>query len=77
MSKLELYLGLDVGSVSINLVLLNKDYRVLEKLYLRTQGKPIEVLKEGLEKLYESMPAGSNVSEQGLQAAAVSWLPPW
>ena len=38
MSKLELYLGLDVGSVSINLVLLNKDYRVLEKLYLRTQG---------------------------------------
>lgn len=37
MSKLELYLGLDVGSVSINLVLLNKDYRVLEKLYLRTQ----------------------------------------
>jgi predicted CoA-substrate-specific enzyme activase len=66
MSKLELYLGLDVGSVSINLVLLNKDYRVLEKLYLRTQGKPIEVLKEGLEKLYESMPAGSNVSGAGV-----------
>ena len=38
MSKLELYLGLDVGYVRINLVLLNKDYRVLEKLYLRTQG---------------------------------------
>ena len=49
MEKLELYLGLDVGSVSINLVLLDNEYNVLEKLYLRTR-KPIEVLSDGLEK---------------------------
>ncbi|HHU50069.1 MAG: acyl-CoA dehydratase activase [Caldicoprobacterales bacterium] len=66
MSKLELFLGLDVGSVSINLVLLDQRYRVLEKLYLRTQGKPIAVLSEGLERLHHTMPAGSTIAGVGV-----------
>src|SRR5690554_4253346 len=66
MKKLELFLGLDVGSVSINLVLLDKEYSVLEKLYLRTQGKPIEMLSDGLEKLYQSMPVGSTIAGVGV-----------
>ncbi len=66
MKKLDLYLGLDVGSVSINLVLLDKEYNVLEKIYLRTQGKPIEVLGDGLEKTYQSMPVGSTIAGVGV-----------
>lgn len=65
MNKLELTLGLDVGSVSINLVLLDDQYQVVEKVYLRTQGKPITVLSEGLEMIYQSIPQGSAIAGVG------------
>lgn len=45
------YLGIDVGSVSTNFVLLNEQGKVIQKLYLRTQGEPIRILKEGLTKV--------------------------
>lgn len=46
-------LGIDVGSVSTNLVLLDENNRLIEKLYLNTQGKPIEVITCGLKMLQE------------------------
>ena len=42
------FLGVDVGSVSTNIVLLDENNKVIHKKYLRTQGRPIEVLKKGL-----------------------------
>ncbi|MPW25418.1 2-hydroxyglutaryl-CoA dehydratase [Alkalibaculum sp. M08DMB] len=42
------YLGVDVGSVSTDFVLLNKNYHVIEHLYLKTNGKPIDAIKNGL-----------------------------
>ena len=42
------YLGVDVGSVSTDLVILDEDLKVLDKLYLRTKGRPIEAIQEGL-----------------------------
>ncbi|OPY58970.1 MAG: Activator of (R)-2-hydroxyglutaryl-CoA dehydratase [Pelotomaculum sp. PtaU1.Bin035] len=44
------YLGIDVGSVSINIVVLNEAGEVITGLYLRTQGRPIEVIQEGLKQ---------------------------
>lgn len=41
------YLGVDVGSVSTDLVLLDKDLNIVEKHYLRTKGKPINAVQEG------------------------------
>jgi len=35
------YLGIDVGSISTNLVLLDDNGRVLHKAYLRTHGQPV------------------------------------
>ncbi|KNF09543.1 activator of (R)-2-hydroxyglutaryl-CoA dehydratase HgdC [Gottschalkia purinilytica] len=49
------YLGVDVGSVSTNLVLIDENNDVIYKKYLRTQGKPIEVLKKGLNELSKEM----------------------
>ncbi|NLO47698.1 MAG: 2-hydroxyglutaryl-CoA dehydratase [Clostridiales bacterium] len=46
----ELYLGVDVGSVSTNLVLMEKSGDILEKLYLKTSGHPVETLKNGLSR---------------------------
>ena len=43
-----LFLGIDVGSVSTNLVAIDEKESVVEKLYLRTMGQPIQVLLEGM-----------------------------
>ncbi len=40
------YLGIDVGSVSTNIVLIDEDNNLVFKRYLRTQGKPIEIIKK-------------------------------
>ena len=45
------YLGVDVGSVSTDLVILDEDLKVLDKLYLRTKGRPIEAIQEGFKIL--------------------------
>jgi len=41
-------MGIDVGSVSTNIVLMDENNNVHYKKYMRTQGKPIEVLKSGI-----------------------------
>lgn len=47
------FLGVDVGSVSTKFVLINEKKEVLYKNYFRTEGRPIEALKNGLKKLKE------------------------
>jgi predicted CoA-substrate-specific enzyme activase len=42
------YLGVDVGSVSTNVVVIDRSMRVLSKRYLPTAGRPIEAVKQGL-----------------------------
>jgi len=44
-------LGIDVGSVSTNLVLLNEKKGLVKKLYLSTAGNPIQAVKKVLEIL--------------------------
>ena len=51
----ECYLGIDVGSVSTNLVLIDSNDIILWKLYLRTEGQPIEAIKQGLKSLVMDM----------------------
>ncbi len=49
----EAYLGIDVGSVSTNIVLLDEDGNLLTKRYLYTSGKPIDAVKRGLAEIAE------------------------
>jgi predicted CoA-substrate-specific enzyme activase len=49
--KIEAYLGLDVGSISTNLVLIDKAKKVLAKRYLMTAGRPIEAVRIGLQEI--------------------------
>ena len=51
----EAYLGVDVGSVSTNLVLLSPDGKVYEGIYLPTRGRPIEAIGQGLDILRDSV----------------------
>ncbi len=59
------YLGIDVGSVSTNLVLLDENNRVLEKLYLRTQGQPIPTVQRGLARIAQKIPADMEIGSVG------------
>jgi predicted CoA-substrate-specific enzyme activase len=54
------FLGVDIGSVSTNLVLLDEDLRVVFRLYIRTQGEPLNALKDALREA-ESFCRGSVV----------------
>lgn len=56
MASEKYYLGVDVGSVSTDLALLDSFGNLVEKVYLRTRGKPVEVLKEGLKFLEDKYP---------------------
>ncbi|MDD2901645.1 MAG: acyl-CoA dehydratase activase [Syntrophales bacterium] len=47
----EAYLGIDVGSISTNVVVIDKDMRVLAREYLLTAGRPLEAITEGLKRV--------------------------
>jgi predicted CoA-substrate-specific enzyme activase len=49
--RVEAYLGIDTGSVSTNLVVIDADGNLLKEIYLRTQGRPIEVVDRGLKEI--------------------------
>jgi len=42
------YVGVDIGSISTNVVVIDRDRRVLARVYLMTEGRPIEAVKKGL-----------------------------
>lgn len=68
------YLGVDVGSVSTDIVLMDNDYNVECGLYLKTKGKPINVIQEGFKLLNEKYSgceiAASGATGSGRQIAA-------
>ena len=53
--KVDAYLGIDVGSISTNLVVLDEKKRVLSKRYLMTAGRPIEAVRRGLQEIGEEI----------------------
>ncbi len=69
------YLGVDVGSVSTNFVLMDGGKQGLYSSYLRTMGQPINIIKEGLRQLGDFLEgrqiAGVGVTGSGRSLAAV------
>jgi predicted CoA-substrate-specific enzyme activase len=50
-SQLQGFLGIDVGSVSTNLVAIDRSGGVVFDSYLRTAGRPVDAVQEGLRQL--------------------------
>jgi predicted CoA-substrate-specific enzyme activase len=46
---IDAYLGVDVGSISTNVVVMDSRKRVLAKAYLMTAGRPLEAVRQGLD----------------------------
>lgn len=65
MLKTSHYLGIDVGSVSTNLVVINEKDEIVDKLYLRTSGQPINALRNGMNMLYQRLDRNINISGVG------------
>ncbi len=71
--KVDLFLGIDVGSVSTNLVLIDPEGELyLSPLYLRTQGQPIAVVQQGLALMEERLSSADRICGAGTTGSARS-----
>jgi len=53
--KIGAYLGVDIGSVSTNLVVLDEAGEVVKEIYVKTEGRPVEVVNKGLAEIWNEM----------------------
>jgi predicted CoA-substrate-specific enzyme activase len=53
--KKGVYLGLDIGSLSTNVVLIDEEHRVVARRYLPTAGKPLEAIRQGLTEIFDEV----------------------
>ena len=51
--RVDVCLGIDVGSVSTNFALVDRSGRLAKEIYVRTDGRPIEVVSKGLKDIHE------------------------
>lgn len=52
---IDAYLGVDVGSISTNVVVMDSQMRVLAKEYLMTAGNPLRAVRQGLSDAYRKV----------------------
>jgi predicted CoA-substrate-specific enzyme activase len=52
---LDVYLGIDIGSLSTNVVLIDSEKRVIARRYLMTEGRPIEAVRRGLMEIADEI----------------------
>ena len=62
--KPEVFLGIDVGSVSTNFTLTDWEGNLLKEIYVRTQGRPVQVVTDGLRDLHEEF--GDTITVRGV-----------
>jgi predicted CoA-substrate-specific enzyme activase len=55
------YMGIDIGSVSTNLVVIDPVGRVIKEIYTKTDARPVEVVSKGLTDIAEELGARLNL----------------
>jgi predicted CoA-substrate-specific enzyme activase len=61
--RVDAYVGVDVGSISTNVVVIDGDARVIARRYLMTEGRPVEAVKKALYEVGEEV--GDRVRVRG------------
>ena len=61
----KVYLGIDVGSVSTNVVAITAAGEVLGALYLKTQGQPILAIQQGVKEIRALIPQDGEIAGVG------------
>jgi len=67
--KNEAVMGIDVGSVTVKVVLLDKKFNVLESFYQRSRGMPLETLKKIFKKI-----KNYNITGVGITGSARTFI---
>ncbi len=58
---MDVYLGIDVGSVTTKLAVIDEREELVTALYVPTQGKPIPVVQQGLREIERQLPSGARI----------------
>jgi len=53
---MRVYLGIDVGSVTTKFAVLDENKELVTSIYLLTQGKPIDMVQQGLRQIKQQLP---------------------
>jgi len=61
----KIYIGLDIGSVSVNTVIMNANGQLIASDYRRSRGQVIAAVKDSMRWARESIPAGTIVAGCG------------
>ncbi len=67
---MEAYIGIDVGSVTTKFAVLDESNKMVAKLYLTTDGKPLAAVQGGLKKIRKQLPVDMVVSGVGATGSA-------
>jgi len=59
--KVDAYVGVDIGSISTNVVVVDRERNVLARSYLMTEGRPLEAVKKGLWDVGQEVASRVNV----------------
>lgn len=62
--KIDAFLGIDIGSISTNLAVIDEEGRLISKRYLMTAGRPIEAVRQGLDEV--GLEVGEKVRIKGV-----------
>jgi predicted CoA-substrate-specific enzyme activase len=62
--RIPVYLGIDIGSVSTNLAVIDENGNVIKDIYVRTQARPIEVVSDGLKEIEREI--GNRIEVKGV-----------
>jgi predicted CoA-substrate-specific enzyme activase len=62
--KIDAYLGIDIGSVSTNLAVIDENGDVIKAIYLKTEARPIEIVNNGLQEIEKDI--GDRIEIKGV-----------
>ncbi len=65
------FLGIDVGSISTNLAVLDEGREIVDTHYLRTEGNPIKAVQEGLSRIKRDNIYGVCTTGSGRRLAGI------
>ena len=67
---MKVYLGIDAGSVTTKLAVLDEASQLISSRYLRTQGKPIAIIQQGLKQIGDELATKAEISGVGVTGSA-------
>ena len=58
---MKVYLGIDVGAITTKFAVLDECNELLSSLYLLTEGRPVEVVQQGMKQIRQQLPGGASI----------------